>query len=113
MSNYFLKDNPGKIKLVIRYATFHHGSDYMVKILEAARKQGKFWETLEVMYNTQDYWASRHNPQPQLIWKFLPNVGLNLENIKNDIMILKLKNLSNRILQMLKLSMSGKHLDFL
>ena len=76
--------NPGKIKLVVRYATFHDGSDYMVKILEAARKQDKYWETLEVMYKTQRYWASHHNPQPQLIWKFLPSAGLDLEKIRND-----------------------------
>ncbi len=76
--------NPGKIKLVVRYATFHDGSDYMVKILEAARKQGKYWETLEVMYKTQPHWASHHNPQPQLIWKFLPNAGLDLNKIRND-----------------------------
>ena len=76
--------NPGKIKLVVRYATFHDGSDYMVKILEAARKQGKYWETLEVMYKTQPHWASHHNPQPQLIWKFLPNAGLDLEKIRID-----------------------------
>jgi protein-disulfide isomerase len=74
----------GKIKLVVRYATFHDGSDYMVKILEAARKQGKYWETLEVMYKTQPQWASHHNPQPQLIWKFLPNAGLDLNKIRND-----------------------------
>ena len=75
---------PGKIKLVVRYATFHDGSDYMVKILEAARKQGKYWETLEVMYQTQRYWASHHNPQPKLIWKFLPRAGLDLVKIRND-----------------------------
>jgi len=76
--------NPGKIKLVVRYAPFHDGADYFVKILEAARKQGKYWETLEVMYKTQRYWASHHNPQPKLIWKFLPSAGLDLEKIRND-----------------------------
>ena len=76
--------NPGKIKLVVRYAPFHDGADYFVKILEAARKQGKYWETLEVMYKTQRYWASHHNPQPKLIWKFLPNAGLDLAKIRND-----------------------------
>jgi len=76
--------NPGKIKLVVRYAPFHDGSDYFVKILEAARKQDKYWETLEVMYKTQRYWASHHNPQPRLIWKFLPRAGLDLEKIRND-----------------------------
>jgi len=76
--------NPGKIKLVVRYAPFHDGADYFVKILEAARKQNKYWETLEVMYKTQRYWASHHKPQPQLIWKFLPSAGLDLEKIRND-----------------------------
>ena len=76
--------NPGKIKLVVRYAPFHDGADYFVKILEAARKQGKYWETLEVMYQTQRYWASHHNPQPKLIWKFLPRAGLDLVKIRND-----------------------------
>jgi protein-disulfide isomerase len=36
------------------------------------------------MYKTQRHWASHHNPQPQLIWKFLPNAGLDLEKIRND-----------------------------
>ena len=76
--------NPGKIKLVIRYAPFHDGADYMVKILEAARKQGKYWETLDLMYKTQGYWASHQNPQPQRIWRFLPRAGLDLEKIKSD-----------------------------
>ena len=79
-----MADNPGKIKLVVRYAPFHKGADYFVKILEAARKQGKYWETLEVMYRTQPYWASHHNPQPQLIWKFLPEAGLDIEKIRKD-----------------------------
>jgi protein-disulfide isomerase len=76
--------NPGKIRLVVRYAPFHDGSDYFVKILEAAGKQGKYWETLEVMYKTQGDWANHHNPQPQLIWKFLPYAGLDLGKIRND-----------------------------
>ena len=79
-----MADNPGKIKLVARYAPFHKGSDYMVKILEAARKQEKYWETLEVMYKTQRFWASHHNPQPQLIWRYLPNAGLDLEKLRKD-----------------------------
>ncbi len=79
-----MKDNPGKIKLVVRYAPFHKGADYFVKILEAARKQGKYWQTLEVMYKTQSDWASHHNPRPKLVWKFLPYAGLDLKKIRED-----------------------------
>jgi protein-disulfide isomerase len=75
---------PEKIKLVLRYAPFHDGADYFVKILEAAKKQGKFWETLDIMYRTQGHWASHHNPQPQLIWRFLPRAGLDLDRIRKD-----------------------------
>ncbi len=77
--------NPGKIKLVLRYAPFHDGADYFVTILEAAKKQGKYWETLDVMYKSQPEWASHHNPQPEKIWQFLPKVvGLNIEQLKKD-----------------------------
>ena len=79
-----MADNQGKIKLVIRYAPFHDGADYFVKILEAAKRQGKYWETLDIMYKTQRYWASHHNPQPQRIWRFLSRAGLDLERIRND-----------------------------
>ena len=36
------------------------------------------------MYKTQSEWASHHNPQPDLIWKFLPYAGLDLEKIRKD-----------------------------
>lgn len=75
---------PGKIRLVLRYAPFHDGADYFVKILEAAKKQGKYWETLDVMYKSQGYWASHHNPQPQKIWRFLPQADLDIEQIRKD-----------------------------
>jgi protein-disulfide isomerase len=79
-----MKAYPGKIKLVVRYAPFHKGADVMVKILEAAKKQGKYWETLEVMYQTQDKWASHDKPQPELIWNFLQQTGLDLDKVKKD-----------------------------
>jgi len=76
--------NPGKIKLVIRYAPFHDGADNFVKILEAARMQGKYWETLDVMFKSQSVWASHHNYQPQKLWAFLPRAGVNVEQIRKD-----------------------------
>jgi len=74
----------GKIKLVIRYAPLHQGADYMCAVLEAARMQGKYWETLQVMYETQPLWADHHNPRPDLIWSHLPRVGLDIQRLKKD-----------------------------
>lgn len=76
--------NPGKIKLILRYAPFHDGADNFVKILEAARMQGKYWETLDVMFKSQGAWASHHNYQPERLWEFLPRAGVDIEQIKKD-----------------------------
>lgn len=74
----------GKVKLVIRYIPLHHGADEMIKILEASKEQGKYWETLEVMFESQPNWASHSNPQPEQIWKFLPQIGLDTDKLRKD-----------------------------
>ncbi|SEA48484.1 Protein-disulfide isomerase [Desulfuromusa kysingii] len=79
-----MADNPGKINLVIRYAPFHEGADNFVKILEAARMQGKYWETLELMLKSQNIWANHSNWQPERLWSILPKAGVNIERIKKD-----------------------------
>ena len=79
-----LASHAGKTRLVLRYAPFHQGADTMVKILEAARRHDRYWETLQVMFDTQPHWASHHRPQPEKIWGFLPSAGLNIEAIRND-----------------------------
>ncbi|MCU7922293.1 MAG: thioredoxin domain-containing protein [Candidatus Thiodiazotropha sp. (ex Dulcina madagascariensis)] len=74
-----MDENPGKIRLVMRYAPLHVGSDYVVALLEAAKQQGKFWETLEATYAAQPVWASHGNPQPKRLWMRLSGVGLNMK----------------------------------
>lgn len=74
----------GKIQLVIRYAPFHENSGFAVAIIEAARKQNKYWEALEVAFQYQPYWGSHHNPRPELLWNYLPEKGIDVEQIKVD-----------------------------
>jgi protein-disulfide isomerase len=74
-----LNENPGKVRLVMRYAPLHAGSDYVSALLEAAKQQGKFWETLEAAYDAQSKWAAHGNPQPKRIWMQLGSAGLNLK----------------------------------
>ena len=76
--------NPDRIRLVLRYAPFHNGSDRVVAILEAARKQGKFWPALEALLGAQAAWAPHHTPQVGLVWKHLEGLGLNLEQVRAD-----------------------------
>jgi protein-disulfide isomerase len=76
--------NPDRIRLVLRYAPFHNGSDRVVAVLEAARKQGKFWPALEALLAAQAAWAPHHAPQADLVWKHLEGLGLNLEQVRAD-----------------------------
>ena len=76
--------NPGKIKLVMRYTPLHRGSDEVVKMLEAARLQGKFWETLQATYDTQSAWAINHIAHPENLWKILAYTDLDLEKARQD-----------------------------
>lgn len=76
--------NPDRIRLVVRYAPFHNGSDKVVALLEAARKQGKYWPALEAVLAAQADWAPNHTPQVALVWKHLEGLGLNLEQMKVD-----------------------------
>lgn len=76
--------NPDKIRLVLRYAPFHDGSDQVVAMLAAARKQGKFWPALEALLAAQDRWVLEHRAQPALAWKHLDGLGLNLDQLRTD-----------------------------
>jgi protein-disulfide isomerase len=79
-----MNDHQGDVQLVIRYAPFHGNSRFIIKILEAARKQGKYWEALEILFQHQPEWGSHHNPRPELVWHYLPQVGVDIEKIKQD-----------------------------
>ncbi len=75
---------PTQVKLVIRYAPFHAGSDQVVQLLEAARRQGKYEAALEAVLDAQPMWADHGQPQPQLAWKAVEGLGLNIAQAKAD-----------------------------
>ena len=74
----------GQVRLVVRYAPLHKGSDTAVKILEAARLQGKYWEALEKTMAFQPRWAAHDSPQPQLIWELIADIGIDVAKAKAD-----------------------------
>lgn len=78
--------HPDKIRLVLRYAPFHQGADQVVAALEAARLQGKFWPALEALLANQHHWAPHHTAQVALIWPHLEGLGLNLAQLRTDMM---------------------------
>jgi protein-disulfide isomerase len=76
--------NPERIRLSIRYAPFHKGSEEVVKALEAARKQGKYWEALEALLVSQSHWTQNHVAQVALVWQPLQRAGVDVGRAKAD-----------------------------
>lgn len=69
---------PTEVRLVIRYAAFHQGSDEAVRILEAARAQGRYETVLEAILAQQPAWAVHGAPNLSLLWGVAVNAGLDL-----------------------------------
>jgi protein-disulfide isomerase len=75
---------PGKVRLMVRYAPLHAGSDQVVKMLEAARYQGKFWQALELLLRSQDRWVVNHKSQPVRALTVLRFLDLDMEQFSAD-----------------------------
>ncbi len=73
-----LKQYPNDVRLVIRYAPFHHGSDQVVKLLEASKRQDKYWPVLEMVLASQPMWADHANPNVQVAFKAAEQAGLDI-----------------------------------
>ena len=67
-----------RLKLVLRYAPFHKGSDEAVRILEMARKQGVYLPVLEAMLDAQPEWADHHRPDIAKAWTAAASAGLDV-----------------------------------
>ncbi|MDP2985103.1 thioredoxin domain-containing protein [Hydrogenophaga sp.] len=75
---------PNDVRLVIRYAPFHQGSDVVVKLLEAARSQGKYQTVLEAVLAAQPAWADHGQPNIENAFKVAEQAGLDLTKARQD-----------------------------
>ncbi len=79
-----LRANPEDVRLVMRYAPFHKGSDVVIKMLEAAKLQGKYWPILDAVLQAQPEWAAQHRPDPELALLVARQAGLDLDRARVD-----------------------------
>jgi protein-disulfide isomerase len=79
-----MKTYEGQIQLTLRYTPFHKNSDKVVQILEAARKQDMFFETLELLFKTQEYWVVHHEVQEEIVWKVVEKLWLDIDKLKEE-----------------------------
>ena len=76
---------PNDVRLVIRYAPFHQGSDRVVKLLEAAKSQGKYLAVLEAVLAAQPAWADHGQPNIETAFKVAEQAGLDMAKAHQDI----------------------------
>ena len=79
-----IKKHPGKVKVMMRYAPFHEGSDQVVKILEAAHLQGQFWPALDILFANQQRWTRHHVARPKSAIALLKDLPLDNEKLISD-----------------------------
>lgn len=82
--NQIIDQYPGKVRVMMRYAPLHTGSDQVVTMLEAAHLQGKFWPTLELLFNNQRRWISNHVSQPMRARGLLNGLALDHGRLDSD-----------------------------
>ena len=93
---------PEDVRLVIRYAPFHRGSDQVVKLLEAARRQGKYQLVREAVLQAQPTWADHSQPNPDLTFELSRAVGLDIERARQDMARPEMQALLDQDLEDLK-----------
>jgi len=79
-----MAQHPGKVRLALRYAPFHHGSDQVVKLMEAARKQGLYSPVLEALLAAQPEWADHAAPNLDLAFEAAARAGLDMGRARQD-----------------------------
>lgn len=75
---------PEDVRVVVRYADFHPVSLQALRLLEAARAQGKVHELLTALFERQQEWASHSAPNPLQAWKIAADVGINVARARKD-----------------------------
>lgn len=75
-----MAEYPNDVRLALRYALFHKGSEEAARLLEAARKQGVYEPVLEAVLNAQPQWHD--DPKAAKAWDAAAEAGLNVEEAR-------------------------------
>ncbi|WP_019028193.1 thioredoxin domain-containing protein [Colwellia piezophila] len=82
--NNLVKKYQGKVKVEMRYAPLHQGSEDVVKMLEAAHLQGQFWPAVALLFANQDRWVEHHVSNPTKALAGIKTLPLDHEKLDRD-----------------------------
>lgn len=74
-----LKKHPDDVRLVLRYAPFHKGSDQVVALLVAAKSQNQYQRVLEAVLDAQPQWADHAMPNVGMAFQVARQAGLDMD----------------------------------
>jgi len=94
-----LANYPYQVRLVLRYAAFHKGSDVAIGMLEGARKQDKFEAVLEALLAKQPEWAMHGAPDLDRAWAIAGEAGLDVAQARKDINAAELARMLDQDMQ--------------
>lgn len=77
-----LDENPGEVRLVIRYTLFHPASEETARLLEAARQQRLYQPVMEAILINQPAWHD--DPKAAKAWEVAAAVGLDVEKARAE-----------------------------
>lgn len=90
-----LKEFEGSIRFVTRYMLYHSSSQIAALATEAARKQGKFWEYHELLFELQPEWSHKQVPQKDFFINYASKLGLDIKKFKKDMSDISVVNQLN------------------
>lgn len=79
-----MAQHPKDVRLVLRYAPLHQGSESAIRLLEAARVQGKFEPVLGAVLASQPEWHD--DASAAKAWDAAAAAGLNVEQARQTMM---------------------------
>lgn len=88
-----VKENDGKIRLVMRYMPLHPNSIAAANFIEAAGEEGKYWQAQDMLFQKQGEWGTKHGAPPsasapginELFDKYAMELGLDLNKVNSAI----------------------------
>ena len=78
---------PNDLRIVTRYFPLpgHKNSMNAAVAVEAASKQGKYWEMHDKLFEAQETWGNKQVPNPQVFEQYAQEIGLDMAKFKADV----------------------------
>ena len=79
-----VQQSGGRVAVIERYAPLHPKSDEVSALVEAAAKQDRYAEALDVLFTHQSEWATHEGPKLDVAMGLLEKAGIDIVRLDAD-----------------------------